>query len=174
MHLLKAVFIVVASIISISTLASDDIFVYPNKGQSQQQQSQERYECHVWAANQSGFDPTAYYASAPAPMPVGSSGPGHYPHRQGMDPIRGAAGGAALGALGSAIGGDAGKGAAIGASVGALAGIISTADREHKRKTNYASSYTHHSQRAVEFEQDRTNYKRAISACLEAKDYTVK
>lgn len=79
-------------------------------------------------------------------MPVGSSGPGHYPHRQGIDPIRGAAGGAALGALGGAIGGDAGKGAAIGTGVGALVGIISTADREHRRKTHYASSYASYSQ----------------------------
>lgn len=47
MQALKAVFIVVASITNISAAASDDIFVYPNKGQSQQQQSQERYECHI-------------------------------------------------------------------------------------------------------------------------------
>ena len=103
-------------------------------------------------------------------MRVGSSGPGHYPHRRGIDPITGAAGGAALGALGGAIGGNAGKGAAI----GALAGIISTADREHRRKTHYVSSYASYSQQAAEFEQDRANYKRAIAACLEAKDYTVK
>ena len=146
MQALKAVFIVVASITSISAAASDDIFVYPNKDQSQQQQSQERYECHISAANQSGFDPTAYYTSATAPMPVGSSGRGHYPHRQGIDPIRGAAGGAALGALEGAIGGDAGKGAAIGTGVGALVGITSTADREHRRKTHYASSCASYSQ----------------------------
>jgi len=35
-----------------------DIFVYPKSGQSEEQQSQDKYECHKWAQNQSGFDPT--------------------------------------------------------------------------------------------------------------------
>jgi hypothetical protein len=34
MQVLKEIFIVVASITGISAVASDDIFVYPNKGQS--------------------------------------------------------------------------------------------------------------------------------------------
>ena len=37
---------------------SDDIFIYPKNGQSDDQQSKDRYECHSWATNQSGFDPT--------------------------------------------------------------------------------------------------------------------
>jgi hypothetical protein len=37
---------------------SDTVFVYPRNGQSQQQQDSDRYECHSWAAGQSGFDPT--------------------------------------------------------------------------------------------------------------------
>jgi hypothetical protein len=37
---------------------SDDLFVYPQSGQSEEQQSKDRYECHKWAAGQSGFDPT--------------------------------------------------------------------------------------------------------------------
>jgi len=36
----------------------DDFFVYPKNGQSPEQQSQDRYECHAWASNQTGFDPT--------------------------------------------------------------------------------------------------------------------
>ena len=36
----------------------DDAFVYPNNGQSEQQQAADRYECHRWASDQSGFDPT--------------------------------------------------------------------------------------------------------------------
>jgi hypothetical protein len=35
-----------------------DLFVYPKNGQSEEQQSKDRYECHTWAASQSGFDPT--------------------------------------------------------------------------------------------------------------------
>lgn len=33
-------------------------FVYPKAGQSEQQQSQDRYECHQWAVSQTGFDPS--------------------------------------------------------------------------------------------------------------------
>jgi Family of unknown function (DUF6515) len=36
----------------------DQLFVYPKKGQSEQQQATDRYQCHRWAADQTGFDPT--------------------------------------------------------------------------------------------------------------------
>jgi hypothetical protein len=36
----------------------DDMFVYPRNGQSPDQQAKDRYECHRWAADQTGFDPT--------------------------------------------------------------------------------------------------------------------
>jgi hypothetical protein len=35
-----------------------DIYVYPRNGQSEEQTAQDRYECHQWAVNQTGFDPT--------------------------------------------------------------------------------------------------------------------
>ena len=38
--------------------SSTDVFVYPKNGQSDSQQSTDRYECHAWAVQQSGFDPT--------------------------------------------------------------------------------------------------------------------
>lgn len=37
---------------------ASDIFVYPKNGQSEEQQAKDRYECHSWAASQTGFDPT--------------------------------------------------------------------------------------------------------------------
>ena len=36
----------------------DSVFVYPRNGQSPEQQATDRYECHRWAAEQTGFDPT--------------------------------------------------------------------------------------------------------------------
>ncbi len=36
----------------------EDIYVYPQQGQSPDQQANDRYECHRWAASQTGFDPT--------------------------------------------------------------------------------------------------------------------
>lgn len=37
---------------------ADQLFIYPKKGQSEQQQATDRYECHRWAVDQTGFDPT--------------------------------------------------------------------------------------------------------------------
>jgi Family of unknown function (DUF6515) len=37
---------------------NDDVFVYPKNGQSEEQQAQDKYECHRWASSQTGFDPT--------------------------------------------------------------------------------------------------------------------
>jgi hypothetical protein len=36
---------------------SDELFAYPNRGQSTQQQANDRHECQQWAVDQSGFDP---------------------------------------------------------------------------------------------------------------------
>jgi hypothetical protein len=39
--------------------SADNVFIYPKNGQSPDQQGRDRYECHLWAANQTGFDPSA-------------------------------------------------------------------------------------------------------------------
>lgn len=38
--------------------ASHGVIAYPAKGQTDDQQAIDRYECHNWAVQQSGFDPT--------------------------------------------------------------------------------------------------------------------
>lgn len=38
--------------------AVEELFVYPAHGQSAEQTKQDRYECYVWASEQSGFDPS--------------------------------------------------------------------------------------------------------------------
>jgi hypothetical protein len=35
----------------------DDLFIYPARGQSEQQQADDRYECHRWAAKETSYDP---------------------------------------------------------------------------------------------------------------------
>jgi hypothetical protein len=39
--------------------ASSDLVVYPKSGQSQYQQSVDRYECYRWSVSQLGYDPTS-------------------------------------------------------------------------------------------------------------------
>jgi len=44
---------------AVQTIApADRLFIYPRRGQNQQQQAKDEYECHRWAADQTGFDPT--------------------------------------------------------------------------------------------------------------------
>jgi hypothetical protein len=51
--------------VSAGQVSSDQLFVYPRQGQSQQLQAKDRYECHSWAVNQTHYDPT----QPPAGMP---------------------------------------------------------------------------------------------------------
>ncbi len=37
---------------------TEQLYVYPRNGQNEQQQANDRYECHRWATSQTGFDPT--------------------------------------------------------------------------------------------------------------------
>jgi len=46
------------SAVSEQPTAADQIFIYPQKGQSEQQQATDRYQCHAWSVGQTSFDPT--------------------------------------------------------------------------------------------------------------------
>jgi hypothetical protein len=37
---------------------SGQMFIYPRQGQSEETQATDRYECHRWAVDQTGYDPT--------------------------------------------------------------------------------------------------------------------
>jgi hypothetical protein len=144
--------------IGMAFMASDtavglDISVYPGKGQTKEQQEQDEFACYKWAKEQTGFDPTQ-------PVQQAAAKP------QGREVGRGAARGAAIGAIGGAIGGDAGKGAAIGAGVGAAGGV---ARRRHAEREQQAAQQ----QATQQHEASIDGYKRAFSACMTARGYTV-
>jgi hypothetical protein len=44
--------------VSTSAPATDEVFIYPKAGQSEEQSNKDRYECHRWAADQTGYDAT--------------------------------------------------------------------------------------------------------------------
>jgi hypothetical protein len=130
--------------------------IYPAKGQSKEQQSKDRYECHGWAVQETGFDPTVPQpAQAQAPPP------------QGGQVLRGAAGGAAIGAVGGAIAGDAGTGAAIGAASGALIGGMRKRSQERTYQEQQAQAQAAANQRYAE-------YERALTACMTGRGYSVR
>src|SRR5579863_2329368 len=72
--------------------AQTDMFIYPAKGQNQEQQDKDRYECHSWAVQQTGFDPSRPQAAAPG------SSQQYQPSQPHV--LKGATRGAALGAVG--------------------------------------------------------------------------
>ncbi len=50
--------------------SSDQWFVYPSRGQSQQQVANDRYECNRWATSESGYDPGLRVHRNPETGPV--------------------------------------------------------------------------------------------------------
>jgi Glycine-zipper domain len=157
-----AVLVCGATFFSSLTLTTAQPYIYPNQGQSPQQEQFDKGQCYSWAVQQSGFDPAnPQVAVAPPPMPQAPQG--------GM--FRGAAGGAALGAVGGAIGGDAGEGAAIGAGVGAVFGGLRRA-RAMREEEQMQQSYAAQQQGALAY--GRGNYERAFSACMAGHGYTVR
>ena len=45
--------------------AAQQQYVFPQKGQSAEQQKKDEYECHSWAVKQTGYDPTAAAQAPP-------------------------------------------------------------------------------------------------------------
>lgn len=119
-------------------------YVYPAKGQSEEQLNKDKYECHQWAIDKSGYDP----------MVVA----GAQPQQKGV--LGGAAKGAAVGAIGGAIAGDAGKGAAVGAAVGGVGRGMK--NRQNRRELDEAKAGA------------RDEWTRAYTVCLEGRGYSVK
>ena len=50
-------------------------YIYPSKGQSQEQQERDKFECYNWARQQTGFDPTAPSTPVLPRLPQGQSAP---------------------------------------------------------------------------------------------------
>lgn len=140
---------------------AQQMFVYPSAGQSPEQTSQDRYECHLWAVQQTGFDPTT------AAPPAASSS-----QQQGADGsiLRGAARGAAVGAVtGEIVSDDAGKGAAAGAAGGALLGAF----KRHDNLRQQQAAASAPSQASQQYAAAQDAYNRALGACLQGRGYTV-
>ena len=145
--------------------AAAQSYVYPQRGQSPQQQQQDYTNCSRWAVEQAGYDPRTGRAMSAAPPPPDSRVVGSGAM------VRGAAGGAALGAIGGAIGGDAGKGAAIGAGVGAVFGGLRRHSEIQEEKEAYQREQA--MQRNV-IQNGQANYDRAFAACMTSYGYSVR
>ena len=151
-----------ASLLFAGPTLGDDVFIYPTKGQSKQQQDKDKYECYNWAKQQTGFDPMQQpKATEPPPQQQAQQG--------GV--VRGGARGALVGVTAGAIAGDAGKGAAIGAASGAL---IGGARRQDQMRQQQQAEQQWAQEQAATYTKNRDGYDRAYGACLEGRGYTVK
>ncbi|NPA35509.1 MAG: hypothetical protein GXO47_01550 [Chlorobi bacterium] len=134
------------------------LYVFPSNGQEQATQEADEYACYKWAIEQSGVDPLNPPKVEVKQVEKGPDG----------SAVRGAARTAAAGAAIGAITGDAGEGAAVGAIVGALRG-------NRSRKIRQASAQQQANQQAAAQQKAlMDNFKKAFTACLEGKGYTVK
>ena len=146
------------------TAVAQQLFIYPAQGQTPEQQNRDRYECHTWATQQTGYDPTrpqSGYAAAPPPQ--------NEPQQGGL--LRGAGRGAAVGAIGGAIGGNAGKGAAIGALAGGLIGGMRRRNQQRRQESQWQN---YQAQQQAARTSQVSSYNRAMAACLNGRGYQVR
>jgi outer membrane lipoprotein SlyB len=143
------------------------VYFYPKEGQMPEQQSRDHYECYNWAVKQTGFDPSE--STIPperrvkvVPMPP----PGH-------DTVIMTIAGAVMGAL---IAGPrhAGGGALIGAASGAIAGAASDAARQQYAGQLQEAYINRDRALDTRYQQQGYDFRRAMSACLEGRGYSVK
>jgi hypothetical protein len=134
------------------------VYAYPNQHQTPTQQSKDESECYNSAQGQAAPNQNAQAGQQQGQS--GNAGKGAT--------AKGAAGGAATGAAIGAIAGDAGTGAAAGAVGGAAVG-----HRKKKKAKEKAAEQQQQQQQAAQT-QATDNVKRAYTACMEARNYTVK
>ena len=157
------------SMASSSLSSSLGVYAFPAKNQTADQQHQDESYCYSWAKSQTGIDPAApppQQAAAPPPQSTESAGSGSR--------ARGAARGAAGGAIIGAVTGNAGGGAAIGATVGTMAGGRQKRQAEAQAQAQQAQAQQDAAnQHQAQIQQQRATYKKAYSACMQGKGYTV-
>jgi hypothetical protein len=139
------------------------VYFYPTAGQTEAQQDRDRYECHNWSVRQTSFDPSRH-------LPPGELRATVVPARSPDHTVGAAAAvGAVIGAI-AADRGDSAKGAVIGAMAGAVLGsAAASAERSEARRVEAqpVRGYGRYEKEAAEF-------RRAMSACLEGRGYSVK
>ncbi|MGO9993302.1 MAG: glycine zipper family protein [Steroidobacteraceae bacterium] len=138
------------------------VFVYPSNGQSAEQTDRDRYECHLWAVQQTGVDPSRADANPYERVVVQPATP------PGSNTAAGAVTGAILGAI---IAGprNAGAGLVLGGATGAIVGSAADANAQQQARQTQQQINMNASQGRARAD----SYRRALGACLEGRGYTV-
>jgi hypothetical protein len=143
------------------------VYAYPLQGQTPEQTDRDRFDCHEWAVKQTQFDPSAP-GTPPHDRVVVASGP-----PPGTNTAIGAVAGAILGAV---IAGprDSGFGAVAGGITGAAIGSAGDAANAQSQRDQIQGIRAQDARQAAAVDQKAFNYRRALSACLEGRGYSVK
>jgi outer membrane lipoprotein SlyB len=147
-------------VVSVPAPPPQRMFVYPANGQSPSQTERDRYECHIWAVQQTGVDPSRVVAYQQVIV------------QPANPPGSGAVGGAVVGAIiGSIIGGpyNSGAGFLLGGATGAIVG--SAADANAQKQAQQTQQQIN--QNAAEARTQAEAYRRAMGSCLQGRGYTV-
>jgi hypothetical protein len=147
---------------------SPTVFSYPAQGQTPQQMDRDRFECNMWAVQQTGFDPSQVSPPPQRRLVVVPGGP---------PPGANVAAGAMTGAVvGAAVSNPwyAGQGALIGAVGGAIVGGIIDSQRAHQVQAQQAQLDATVNSRDPVYERRVSDFRRAMSACLEGRGYHVR
>ena len=141
------------------------LVVFPSKDQTKEQQATDEQACYDWAKSQTGVDPATVSVNTDSAAAAGKAAADTATAGAGA---KGAAKGAVGGAVVGGIAGDAGTGAAIGAVAGVARG------RKAKKQASQQAE-----QQAVAGAQGEAGakieaFKKAMSACLDGKGYSVK
>ena len=151
--------------------ATIKVFAFPSAGQTPAQQSVDETECYNWAVRQTGNDPFRIASQAAAQQQQAAQQMQQAQQSTSGSAVRGAVGGAAGGAAIGAIAGNAGRGAAIGAGVGAI-GNRARAQGQAQAASQQAAQRSAGAARASNAQMNE--FRKAFSACLEAKKYMVR
>ena len=179
--LLSAVMLWTTSV-SQSALGAKQLYIYPNKGQPEERQAKDRFECYRWAVKNTGVDPNAL--KAPAGLAQIRVAIAENPQQDAgaKGTIIGGATGAVIGALDDGHGrghqDHTAQGFIIGAVVGSIIGSSverkgATQAREAARAEAREEAQKNAEARA-QYENAIDSYGRAFSACMEARSYTVR
>lgn len=142
------------------------VVFYPSAGQSPEQQDRDRYECYRWSVQQTGFDPSLPQVAPHQRVQVVSAVP------PGANTTSGAFTGAILGAAVSNPR-NAGGGAIIGAIAGAMLGAAADAGNAERAQQIQQRYDQNDARAAAQSEQQADTFRRAMSACLGGRGYTV-
>ena len=141
--------IVLAAVLAVP--ASARVYIYPNKGQSIQQQTTDIAACKAWASSQTG-----YYMNVQHIAPQ---------VQKGGEVAKGVTVGSLLGLIFAPVTG--GASIAVGAVVG---GAVGVGKRAQKDQVNRQSRQIVAATTAVQM----ADFKRAATACMNARGYTIR